>query len=131
MDALNSRNRLDGADRIVGWSALGVAGLAVLAWAACCVLPLALSLIGLGIAGTALIAGLRGWLTFGAGVMLAAGWWSYWRRRRVCSSEPGCTPPSRLTAALLGAATLLVCLALIWQSIVEPWAMRLLMRMHT
>lgn len=126
---MDSRTRLNGAERIVGWSALGVAGLAVLAWAACCILPLTLSLLGLGVAGTALIAGQREWLTFGAVVMLAAGWWSYWRRRKVCASDATCSPPSRLTARLLAIATLLVGLALVWQSAVEPWAMRLLMRL--
>ena len=51
-------------DIILGWSALGAAALAVFAWSACCVLPLALSIAGLSLAGTAVIAGQRAWGPF-------------------------------------------------------------------
>lgn len=116
----------DRRDRILGLSALGGSALAVFAWAACCVLPIALSITGVSLAGTALIAGQRTWLTVAAAVVLAAGWWSVWRRRKACAVGTGCTPPSRLTITLLAVATILTGLALIWQPLVEPRALMLL-----
>ena len=65
--------RPDRRETLLGWSALGGSALAVLAWAACCVLPIALSLAGLSLAGTSLVAGQRQWITLGAAVLLAAG----------------------------------------------------------
>ena len=123
--------RPDGTDRIIGWSALGVAGLAVFAWSACCVLPLALSFVGLSIAGTALLAEQRTWLTIGAAIVLAAAWWSVLRRRKACALDAGCAPPSGLMLTLLGAAALLFGLALTWQPLIEPWAMKLLVSLRT
>jgi mercuric ion transport protein len=118
--------RPDGRETIIGWSALGGSALAVLAWAACCVLPVALSLAGLSLAGTALVAGQRTWITLGAAIVLVAGWWSVWQRRRACAVGASCTPPSRLTVTLLTIATLLTVMALIWQPLIEPRALMLL-----
>ena len=118
--------RTDGRDRIVGWTALGGSALAVFAWAACCVLPLALSLAGLSLAGAALFADQRALLTWGSTLVLAAGWWSVWRRRRACARDGGCAPSSRLTIGLLAVATVLIGLALIWQPVIEPSALMLL-----
>src|SRR5579859_7596813 len=73
--------RSAGRDIALGWSALGAAALAVFAWAACCVLPLALSIAGMSLAGTAFIAGQRTWLTLAAAVVLTGAWWMAWRRR--------------------------------------------------
>ncbi|MCI3132825.1 MFS transporter permease [Phenylobacterium aquaticum] len=100
--------------------------LAVFAWAACCVLPLALSVAGLSLAGTAWIAGERRWLTGAAMVVLAMGWWSAIRRRRHCDLDARCAPPSPLSFTLLGAATLLAMTALAWSSLVEPRFLALL-----
>ena len=114
-------------DRIVGWATLGVTGLAVLAWSACCILPLALSIAGIGLAWTAVVAEQRTWLTVGAAIVLVAAWWSVWRRRKACQLDAACAPPSRLTFVLLGTATMMFGLALIWQPLIEPWAMKLLL----
>lgn len=123
---MSSPARFDGRDRVIGWSALGGSVLAVFAWAACCVLPMALSVAGLSLAGTALIAGQRTWLTLGAAVVLGVGWWSVWRRRRACSRDASCAPPSRFTIVLLALATILTALALVWQPLIEPWVLMLL-----
>lgn len=103
-------------------AAVGAAA-SVFAWAACCVLPLALSLVGVSFAGAALIAGMRDWLTGVAAVALLAGWALHWRRRRMCSRNASCRRPSRLAFWLLAAATVLVLLALAWQPFIEPWAL--------
>lgn len=113
-------------ERIVGWSALGASAVAVFAWAACCVLPMALSLAGLSIVGTVLVAEQRTWLTLGAALLLAAGWGSVWRRRRTFAADTNCASPARLTIALLTVATVLTGLALIWRPLIEPWALMLL-----
>jgi mercuric ion transport protein len=111
----------------MGWSAVTAAGLAVFAWSTCCVLPIALSLIGgLSLAGTALVAEQRAWLTLGAALVVSAGWWSVWRRRRMCSTDASCAPPSRLLIGLLTAATVLMVVALAWQPLIEPWALSML-----
>lgn len=123
---MTSPIRTERREKIVGWAALGGSALAVFAWAACCVLPMALSLAGLSLAGAALLAEQRGLLTWGAAVVLAAGWWSVWRRRRACARDASCPPPSRSTTSLLGLASGLIGLALIWQSVVEPSALMLL-----
>lgn len=113
-------------DTALGWSALAAAGLAVVAWAACCVLPMALAVAGLSLAGGAFIAGQRTWFTLAAALVLAAGWWSLWRRRRACDAQAGCAPPSRRSITLLGCATLLLLLALLWQPLIEPRALMML-----
>jgi mercuric ion transport protein len=116
----------DRRDRILGWSALGGSAIAVFAWAACCVLPIALSFAGVSLAGMTLVAGQRTWLTLAAVVVLGVGWWSVWRRRRACEADAGCRPPARLTLVLLTAATCLAGLALVWQPLVEPRVLMLL-----
>ena len=113
-------------DLAFGWTALGAAALAVFAWAACCVLPLALSIVGLSLAGAAVIAGQRTWFTLAAVIVLGAGWWMAWRRRRACAADAACAPPSPLMIVLLSAATILTLVAFIWGPFVEPWALRLL-----
>ncbi len=102
-------------DHALGWSAFGAAALAVFAWAACCVLLLTLS-----------IAGQRIWLTVAAGVVLAGGWWIVWRRKKVCALDPTCPLPSPLLTGLLSAATVLMVLAVVWPSLIEPWLLALL-----
>lgn len=118
--------RTDSRDRIAGWTALAGSALAVFAWAACCVLPVALSLAGFSLAGAALLAEQRGVLTWRAAVALAVGWWRVWRRRRACACDGRWTPPSRLTVGRLAAANTLTGLALVWQPLVEPWTLMLL-----
>ncbi len=113
-------------DLALGWAALGAGALAVFAWAACCVLPLVLSIAGLSLAGAAVIAGQRTWFTVGAVVVLGAGWWMAWRRRRACAADAACAPPSRLMIGLLSAATVLTLVAFAWGPFIEPWALAIL-----
>lgn len=120
----SSRSRSPGT--LLGWSAIGAAALTVFAWSACCVLPIGLSLIGVSLAGTALLAEQRTWLTVGSVIILAAGWRSMWRRRTPCSTDALCGPPSRLSMALLSVATALTVLAVVWRPLIEPWALSLM-----
>ncbi|MES3028430.1 MAG: MFS transporter permease [Pseudomonadota bacterium] len=108
------RKRAGGADLAAGWGAVTAAGATLLAWAACCVLPLALSIAGVSMAGTVWIAGQRTWLTVATLVVLGIGWWVALRRGRACAA------PSRLTLGLLTFATLLTLIALAWQPLLEP-----------
>lgn len=115
----------------LSWAATAAAASAVLAWAACCVLPMSLALVGLGLGGLSLgglswIAGQRTWITLAALATIGAGWALTWRRARMCRADSACAAPSRLGVGLLGAATLLALLALIWRPIVEPWALALI-----
>ena len=104
--------------------AAAVAGLAsVFAWAACCVLPLALSVAGLSFAGAAVFAGARHWITLVAIAILAGAWLLHWRRLRMCSKDATCSRPSRLGFWLLVAGTVLIALSLAWEPYIEPWAM--------
>ncbi|MDP3747880.1 MAG: MFS transporter permease [Phenylobacterium sp.] len=128
-DALRSARRPaagGSGDSFVGWAAIGAAASAVLAWAACCVLPLALSLAGLGLGATAWIAGQRTWLTLAAATAIGLGWWLTWRRARACWKDGTCPPPSRFTVGLLNVATALILAALVWRPAIEPWLLTLL-----
>ena len=114
-------------DVVVSTSA-AVGGFAsVFAWAACCVLPLALSLAGVSFAGAAVIAGARTWLTAIAALVLVVGWLLHWRRVRKCRTDVSCARPSRTAFWLLVLASVLVGLALVWGPFIEPWAMCVLM----
>lgn len=114
------------AEAAVGWAAATGAGAALLAWVSCCVLPLALSIAGLSMAGTAWLAGQRTWLTLLALAVLAVGWAVNWRRRRACARDSSCARPSRLTVGLLIVATLLSLAALAWQPLFEPGLLAML-----
>lgn len=104
--------------------AAAAAGLAsVFAWAACCVLPLALSVAGLSFAGAATFAGARHWITFVAISILAGAWLLHWRRLRMCRRDAACARPSPIATRLLVVATVLVGLSLAWEPYIEPWAM--------
>ena len=108
------------------WAAVAAGAGAVFAWAACCVLPMSLALAGLGLGGLSWVAGQRTWLTLAALGVIGMGWVLTWRRVRMCRLDSACAAPSRLGIGLLGAATVLVLLALIWQPIIEPWALALI-----
>ncbi len=125
------RARRDGsggkpAETVLSWAAVAAAGGAVFAWAACCVLPMSLAVAGLGLGGLSLVARQRTWITLIALAVIGVGWILTWRRARMCGIDRACASPSRLGIGLLGAATLLVLLALIWQPIVDPWALALI-----
>lgn len=114
------------AERLVGWAAIAAAASAVLAWAACCVLPLVLSLGGLGFGMTGWIVGQRNGLTLAALAAVGVGWGLTWRRARTCRVDGTCPPPSRLTVGGLAGASVLTLAARIWQPLIEPWLLSLL-----
>ena len=107
-------------------AALGLG--AVTAAAACCVLPLALASIGVGagLAGSlAELASIRTPLMMRSVVALVVAWMMWWRKRETaCAPGETCTtdasPPRAV--GLLIAATVLVGLTVIWDSI-EPTLM--------
>jgi mercuric ion transport protein len=110
----------DRRDAWLGWTAVAASAGAVLAWAACCVLPMALALAGTGMAATATLAGQRSSLTGAAAAILAAGWTLTWRRARACRIDQACRPPSCLNVALLSGASVLLVAAIAWSSLIEP-----------
>ena len=108
-------------------SALGtVAGFgAVLAAASCCVLPLALAAFGAGAGFSSTFAALiplRWPLTLLSLFGLAAGWWTYLRRRKACAVDQSCTlpMPSRSTSVMLVAGSALTLVALAWDWMEAP-----------
>ncbi len=114
------------AETALSWAAIVASGGAVFAWAACCVLPMSLALAGLGLGGLGWFAGQRTWITLAALAVIGVGWVVTWRRARTCRTDSSCAAPSRLGIGLLSAATVLVLVALIWQPIIEPWALALI-----
>jgi len=114
------------AEAALSWAAVAAATGAVFGWAACCVLPMSFALAGLGLSGMSWFAAQRTWITLGALGVVGAGWALTWRRARTCHVDGACAAPSRLGIGLLGAATVLVLVALIWQPIIEPWALDLI-----
>jgi mercuric ion transport protein len=114
-------------DSLGAWAAVAASAGAVLAWAACCVLPMALALTGTTVAATALLAGQRTWLTLLAGLLLAAGWLLTWRRARDSRIDQTCRPPSRLNIGLLSASSFLLALALAWSDFIEPKLLHLIL----
>ncbi|MFW2853725.1 hypothetical protein ACM61V_17775 [Sphingomonas sp. TX0543] len=110
-----------------GLSALGALASfgAVLAAASCCVLPLALAALGMGAGLSSAFAALmplRWPLTALSILGLAAGWWSYARRRRACAVDRSCTLPlpSRATPIVLAIGTALTLVVLIWGRLEAP-----------
>lgn len=102
------------------WAAVGASVSAVVAWAACCVLPMSLAAAGMTLAGTAFFAEQRAWITIVAALTLAAGWVMLWRRSQRCKLDEGCKPPSRLNVALMIAASIFLVVAVVWQPLIEP-----------
>lgn len=101
----------DNAFAVVGAST-GFAGL--FAAAACCVLPLALAGMGVGVGGLALLGPLRAPLALIALLAVTAGWFLYFKRRRACAADATCEAPGRTTPILLFAASAFVILAGLW-----------------
>lgn len=115
-----------GRETAVSGAAAVAAGGAVVAWVACCVLPMTLALAGVGISGLSWIAGLRVWITLLALGAVGLGWVITWRRTLTCRTDQACAAPSRLGTGLLGLATVFVMMALTWQPLIEPWALAML-----
>lgn len=121
----------DRGEALVGWAAVATSAGAVFAWAACCVLPMTLALMGTGMAATATIAGQRAWLTAAAALVLGAGWVLTWRRARACKVDQSCRAPSRLTMALLSGASVLMVAAVAWPGLIEPALLHLILAART
>lgn len=106
-----------------GTAAIGTVGgfAALLSAAACCVLPLALAVAGLTAGGLALLVPYHWLLTIGSGLVAAAGWALYLRKRRACSAGRDCAarPPARMTLVLLCLATLIISLSALWPNFIE------------
>ncbi|MGV6850241.1 MAG: hypothetical protein ACWA5A_17855 [Marinibacterium sp.] len=94
---------------------VGGAGLAALLSASCCVVPIGLSILGLGGSWLAVLGPFVAWRTeilLVVGAILAFGWVSFWRRRR-------CARRNRSAPVLLGLATLALVLAVsapLWEA---------------
>jgi mercuric ion transport protein len=91
---------------------------------------MALSVAGIGFAGSGFIAGQRVWLTWAAAVIVAGGWILYWRRKRACASDATCATSARSMPLLLGAATSMVAASLLWQPYIEPCLLDVIMGMR-
>ena len=110
-----------GAERPVAAVSVAAGFTALFSAAACCVLPAALTLAGVGAGGFAFVVPYHRPLTIASGVAAAVGWALYFRRRRACASDPKCAvnAPSSATFLLLSAASLLILLSVAWKAFFE------------
>lgn len=98
---------------------------AVLAAAACCVLPAALAALGVGAglsSSFSLLVPFHWPLTIAAVAAVALGWVFYARRRKLCLADTTCkiSAPTKATFILLCIATVFVALSAIWPRIEAP-----------
>lgn len=111
-----------------------VTGAGAVAASSCCVLPLALSVAGLGgswIAGIGGFGTYQPWLLSAAGAALVVGWLAVLRRRWAgCAAGSRCggATQARLVHWFMGASTLLFLIAAAWAWI-EPVLMTALLRL--
>ena len=89
---------------------------------ACCVLPLAMGALGIGVGGLAAVVPFHWPLTIAALVAVAAGWFLYLSKRQACVGDRDCAvaPPSRATFVLLCLATSFVTISALWGYIEQP-----------
>ena len=116
------------ADSGRGVAAVGTIGgfAALFSGAACCVLPLAFSAVGLGAGGLAAFVPYHWPLTIASAVAVAVGWALYVRKRRTFGRDAICTvAPSRTTFVMLSVATAFIAVSALWPSYFEPRLMRL------
>lgn len=111
-------------------AALGTAAgvTALFSAAACCVLPLGLAALGLGVGGLAAFVPYHWPLTIASAVAVTVGWFLYLRKRPACPEGAQCasTPPGRATLVLLCIATATVTLSAVWPRFIERPLMGLL-----
>lgn len=122
LDTPASRRRFG--EGLTAFGALASFG-AVFAAASCCVLPLALAALGAGAGLSSTFAAvmpLRWPLTALSIFGLAAGWWSYAKRRRVCAADRSCSVPlpSRVITIVLAVGTAMTVIALLWDRLEAP-----------
>ena len=112
---------LSGAERPVAAVSIAAGFAAFFSAAACCVIPAALALAGLGAGGFAFVVPYHWPLTIASGVAVAFGWMIYARKRHACAGDANCAleAPSRATLWLLSAATVFVLLSLAWKAFFE------------
>jgi hypothetical protein len=94
------------------------------------VLPASLAAVGAAGVGASLFvwfASYRVLLTLAALLALAGGWVMWWRARNGCRTG-ACAPPSRITTALLTLSTALFIVTLAWAPLLEPLALKGLLR---
>lgn len=114
--------RGDPSQKAVGVGSIVATTGAVLACAACCVVPLALPVLALGASGAVLawFAGAHKWITGLALLIVLAAWgWLAWRTFR--SGHP----LAHSTVIMMVLSTLMLALALVWPRI-EPALMAML-----
>ena len=108
-------------------------GLGAIAASSCCVLPLALSVVGFGgawLGGVSELVFYRPYFLIAAAVAVAAGWTVALRRTITCTTDGACAGSQRswLTFGTLGLSTLLVGVAAAW-SWIEPAVVTALLRL--
>ena len=109
------------AERSIATVSVAAGFAALFSAAACCVLPIALALAGIGAGGFVFIVPYHWPLTIAAGVAVAVGWALYIRKRQLCIGNASCAveAPSRATFLLLCGATAFVLLSVAWKEIFE------------
>lgn len=106
-------------------------GLGALISSSCCAVPLALAGLGAGGAvfgGLEFLANWRPYFLGGAGLVLLTSWVMFFQRRTVaCNVGGSCTTsaPTKRTALLLSIGTAFVVLSVVWDSLIEPLAFKL------
>ena len=105
-----------------GVAALGTAAslVALLSAATCCVLPLALAGLGIGVGGLATLVPYRLPLTLVAFIVVAAGWLLFLRNQRVSATECGTVFRSRVMLTMLCFASVVVAISSLWAFIEQP-----------
>ncbi len=106
-----------------------ITGLGAIAASSCCVVPLILASVGAGAGIFGILEFLAPWripllIVSGAGV--AAGWFAWWRNRRIACEVSACAPHSRSQAPLilLVLASLVIMAAVGWNYL-EPSLLKL------
>lgn len=98
---------------------------AVLAAAACCVLPLALAAAGVGATGLSVVTPFHWPLTILGMLAVSAGWYFYLRRHRARAGASACatTRPSHVTFRLLVVSSAALVISTFWRFIEPPLTM--------
>lgn len=104
-----ARLPLDGSERPVAAVGAAAGFTALFSAAACCVLPAALALAGIGAGGLATVVPWHWPLTIASAVAVVLGWALYYRKRRAIAR------PAGAIFWLLTAATLFVLLSAVWK----------------
>lgn len=112
---------VDKAERSVATLSVAASFAALFSAAACCVLPIALALVGIGASGFVLIVPYHWPLTIAAGLAVALGWALHIRKWQLRTSDAiaAVDMPSRSSFRLLSAATAFILLSVAWKALFE------------